>query len=858
MSSPLEAFRKHQRVMMAALTALSMIAFIFLDNLSQASSIPPGMTVLLLALICGAGLWFVGASRGKGSEWASAGAIIGALVGFISFYTSGPPPVASTSVKNFTQSDIAELQAKRNLANSFVYAAIRKSGVDPRQNAGFGSGQPDAMVEHALRVHEAHKEGIHLADSAVTQFINDLTAEKLSKPDYKAVLREIGVSEGDLYNVLREELEARLVAGLNAPPYGGGGRLPVTQTPEQLWEYFRRLNVKEAISAAPLPVASFVGQVPEPKEPELLAFFEMHKNSLPAPGRPGFLIPERVRLAYLMADFEKFEGKATEPTDAEITEYYEKNRERYRVRSIPESGSPGADAMKGGPADAVQPANPSPAAPAANDGRPPAPALPEGAAVKPDAEQSAPAKPESEAPAEEQPKSCGEDEPAAEASTTQAEEKQAEEKLPDAAPAVKPEPAKAEEPTEPAAADKPEAKPAAEAPASDQPAKSDLDLPALPPLPGAGAKPAEPQYRTLDADLTSEIRDQLLRERTFQLMGEAIDAGFKKMGDLSGGFLGKDDQELAAAYVAASDSLKTLARELNLDYVETPLLTEEQLSDGKSDPIGLALDGAQPSNPFAQATSVADAVFGTTQIYFARRAESVGERRYAYWKIADEETRVPEFKDEGVREAVLAAWKLEKARPLAEKRARELVEIARKNGGDLAAALAGQTVTGATDGSAVTVLNPPKFSWMSQPQNVPQQSFLPTQPPTISSVLGIDNAGPAFMKTAFDELGPGEVGATANATGSEYYVIRVNERDGAGTSPDAAVAAKALEQQFANEGRTGADGRSAPLFGFMQFGLPSPYIMISFEAQQMIEEARRRHFQEKYDVVFSGPASQTE
>ncbi len=856
MSSPLEAFRKHQRVMMAALTALSMIAFIFLDNLSQASSIPPGMTVLLLALICGAGLWFVGASRGKGSEWASAGAIIGALVGFISFYTSGPPPVASTSVKNFTQADIAELQAKRNLANSFVYAAIRKSGVDPRQNAGFGSGQPDAMVEHALRVHEAHKEGIHLADSAVTQFINDLTAEKLSKPDYKAVLREIGVSEGDLYNVLREELEARLVAGLNAPPYGGGGRLPVTQTPEQLWEYFRRMNVKEAISAVPIPVASFVGQVPEPKEPELLAFFELHKNSLPAPGRPGFLIPERVRLAYLVADFEKFEGKATEPTDAEITEYYEKNRERYQVKSIPESGLPGSDAMKGGPADAVQPANPSPTDPSGNDGRPPAPALPEGASAKPDTVQPAPAKPESDAPAEEKPKSCGEDEPADESPAAAAVATPAEEKSADAAPAVKPEPAKAEEPAEPAAADKVEAKPAAAAPAAAQAAKSDLDLPALPPLPGAGAKPAEPQYRTLDDDLKSNIRDQLLRERTFQLMGEAIDAGFKKMGELSGGFLGKDDQELAAAYVAASDSLKTLAKELNLDYVETPLLTEEQLSDGKSEPIGMALDGAQPSNPFAQGTSVADAVFGTTQIYFARRAESGGDRRYAYWKIADEEPRVPEFKDEGIREAVLAAWKLDRARPLAEKRARELVEIARKNGGDLAAALAGQKVTGAADGEAVTVLNPPKFSWMSQPQNVPQQSLLPTQPPTISSVLGIDNAGPAFMKTAFDELGPGEVGAAANATGSEYYVVRVNERDGAGTTPDAAIAAKALEQQFANEGRS--DGGSAPLFGFMQFGLPSPYIMISFEAQQMIEEARRRHFQEKYDVVFSSPESQVE
>lgn len=849
MSSPLEAFRKHQRVMMAALTALSMIAFIFLDNIGQGSQIPPGMTVLLLALICGAGLWFVGASRGKGSEWASAGAIIGAIVGFISFYTSGPPAVATTTVRSFTRSDISSLQSKRNVANNFVFGAIRKAKIETRQNVGFGSAEPEAMVDHALRVHEAHQQGIHLSDSAVTEFINDLTGKKLNKADYKAVLREIGISEGDLYNVLREELEARLVTGLNAPPYGGGGRLPVTQTPEQFWQYFRRLHVKETISAVSLPVAAFVGQVPEPKDTQLASFFEQHKNSLPAPGRPGFLIPERVRLAYLVADFEKFEGKATEPTDAEIAEYYEKNRERYRVRAIPESGK---GVMPEGPADAGQPAN---------DGRPPAPALPEDAAAPKQGEPSAPApvKPEGEAAGEAKPKSCGEDEVGETATAADAiQVAQAEEKPAAATSPAQPEPAKA---AESPAADKPAAdKPAAEAPAADQPAKTGLELPALPPLPGVagGAKPAEPQYRTLDDDLRSEIRDQILRERTFQLMGDAIDVGFKTMENLSGGFLGKDDAELKDAYIAAADALKMVAKEQNLEYVETQLLTEEQLSDGKTEPIGVALDGAQPSNPFAQASSVASEVFGTPQVYFARRAESVGERRYAYWKIADEEPRVPEFKDEGVRDAVVAAWKLDQARPLAEKRARELAELARKNGGELDAALAGQTVTGAADGNAVTVLNPPRFSWMSQPQNVPQQSFLPTQPPTISSVLGIDSPGPAFMRTVFEELGPGEAGVAVNATGTEYYVVRVKDRDGSGATPDAAIAAQSLLQQFANEGRTGADGRSAPLFGFAQFGLPSPYIMVSFEAQQAIEDARRKHFQEKYGVVFSSSGMKQE
>jgi hypothetical protein len=46
------------------------------------------------------------------------------------------------------------------------------------------------------------------------------------------------------------------------------------------------------------------------------------------------------------------------------------------------------------------------------------------------------------------------------------------------------------------------------------------------------------------------------------------------------------------------------------------------------------------------------------------------------WRTEYEEKRVPEFA--AIRDKVLRAWKMEQARPLAEKRAAELAEKARK------------------------------------------------------------------------------------------------------------------------------------------------------------------------------------
>ena len=79
--SPFEIFRRNQRQLMVVLTGLSMFAFIFLDvATNQSGRLSVSMAMLLLAALFGGGLWFVGSSRGKGTEFALWGVLLLGLV----------------------------------------------------------------------------------------------------------------------------------------------------------------------------------------------------------------------------------------------------------------------------------------------------------------------------------------------------------------------------------------------------------------------------------------------------------------------------------------------------------------------------------------------------------------------------------------------------------------------------------------------------------------------------------------------------------------------------------------------------------------------------------------------------------
>jgi len=825
--SPFAIFRRNQRQLMVVLTGLAMFAFIFLDSATQSSGeLPRSLLIVLVAMACAGGMWVIGSPRGKGNELALYGAMVGAVIAFFGLRTIGAPPVVSTSIGSFTRDDFQAAAIRRGYANRFVAFAADNA------RSPFGSTDDESLLQRTILLHEAKQRGIGVSDDAVTAYIEKITDNKLPLPKYKEILRDLGISEGDLYAILREELTAQLALAMDLPPAQQSGMAPL-ETPLAFWKQYEKLQVSQALDVAAIAVEPFVALVPEPNEVELQQFFDRYKNQLPdGIGGPGFLQDRKVNLAYLAADFERFEEQVAAPTDAEVEAYYIANKPRYQLLVAPPDfpGSPTEpDFMEdAAPASALEPANlESPAAPAGDlNNTPPAPTLPESGA-----EAASRAR-----PLVVQPVSFLQD------ATPEANADSASEAKPET-------PAK---PAEPAAT--PSATPAAESPATESPAAPaapaapKLELPGLPPglnmpdlglPPGPGEAAAEPQYRELDADLKLEISETMLRERAFIAMGTAVDKAFDEMTKMADEYLGLlEPAEQAKKAEELTERLKAYAEKHHLSYVETGLKTRVELLSSLDETIGAA---SEPSdNPMqARGTTVAERAFENDTLYYPYRADSLlRDKRYSYWKLEDVAPRVPELAE--VKDVVVAAWKLAQAKPLAEKRANELAEKAKAAGQPLTTVLSGETVTGKTDGLPISVRETPKFTWLSMPQNLPFQfnpMFMP--PPQLSFIDGVSQAGNNFMKKVFEEIGPGQYGVAPNESTSIYYVVQVKQRDASPTETGDNLGLRALQSQFLNDGRG----------GFEQ----GPYFHLGRAALFEQFNDWRQSYEQRYAVAWADP-----
>lgn len=790
--SPFEIFRRNQKQLMVVLTGLSMFAFIFLDMLTnnQSGQMPLSMGMLLIAALCAGGFWFIGSRRGKGTEYALWGALLGAVVGFISYQNRTSAAVVDTSIGSFSRADLQRMAQRRSIANRFV--AVASKG----QAGMFGGTDDRQMVMRALLLNEARQQSIAVTDDAVNEFIQRITNKHLPLPEYKKLLRDLDLGEAELFDVLREELAARFVLEMDYPPRQRFGQGTV-QTPLGYWKTFQMLQVRQALDAVEIPVEAFVSLVPEPTDAELDKFYDAYKNRLPSSdGKPGFLRDRQVQLAYVAADFEAFEKLSEEPTDDEVAEYYEKNKQRYRVTTLPDMTGHAKDASED-PASALDPANsPQPTAPA----RPPEPPLPEDGGA------------------------CGLVEPENDQPVTEAEQ--------DAKPATESKPADV----------KPE-----DAKAN---AKSDDPLLLLPPSagqpelklpPGVGTSFGEsspfeePKYRELDDALKLEIRETILRERAFAKMRGAADLALEEMTKLADQYLeALDDEARAKKAVELTQSLKAYAEAHKLQYVETPPMTQQELMSSLEEPIGQAMEPG--ANPFlGRSETVATEAFANDALYYPRRVDSIlRDKSYAYWKIADLPAKVPEFKD--VKDDVVAAWKLDRARPLAEKRAKDLADLVRQSDKPMAEALAGQTVTGVADAAAAVVKQTPRFSWLNVPRSLPFQFNQGFSMPQISVVEGVKQPGNEFMTTVFDDLGPGETGVAPNQTRNEFYVVQVKQRDASPAEDGDNLGLRSLQQQFLLEGKSGF--------------FTSAYMVLASMPQTEFEMRWQDDFEKRHKVVW--------
>ena len=787
-----QSIRRNQRQWMVVVTVLSMVSFLFLDDFGRGKGpMSPLGGALMIGCLVGAAMCIIGYPRQKTTEYGVGGLLAGFIAGFIGFSAMNQAkPVVKTALGNFTRQDLDRMAQKRQRTNMYFSSASRK--LSDGQQAGFGGfgGIDDqSLVEHRIWLSDAKRMGIQVSDEGANEFLKKAFNGLLTRQDNRASLSEAKLGERELLDSLKEELAAQLAMRLMVPPtvevqvrpefaQYSQTREPLRymqQTPHQLWDSYQMMNLKESLQAVAIPVNDFVNEIGQPSDAELTLFFEKFKNyRWTDESRPGFMAMPRVQLAYLTADFEKFENKIN-PSEEDVREYYEKNKDRYRAPEMKESTAPKLPDEKAEPnaADALKPEDQK--SPQTEEKKPATEAdekKTDEVDQKKDDEagdnkNSAEVKSESK---------CGEDD----ATSEQKAEKEAAVEKKDVSDAA-------------ATIPEPPATPTSDDDAVKKPGAAEISLPKLSNSPESLP---QPKLRELNDDLKLEIRETIARDRAFGIIAAALDQASEFMIPLGLDYdTTIDPKEKLEKVKVIADKLKKYAAENDLEYKETPEWEYEELL---SEPIGMAFEN-QKRSPVASDVLMRDERGESRMPLYSPRRADLRTRRgsFAYWKINDTPARVTELKEDAVREKAIRAWKFDQARLLAEKRAKALAEQAKLNGNNLVAAVSGESSTGHNNDPALTVIETPEFTWLSSPQSVPsaQGDPLTTDIPLIPNV---DNE---FMKVVFEDLKQGEIGVASNSSKSTYYIVKVRDRDSARN--DGGVEQEAQRKRFLGERFTG-------------------------------------------------------
>ncbi len=623
----------------------------------------------------------------------------------------------------------------------------------------------DAEVVSSLALHA----GMTVSDDMINHCLEMFSRKNVTGDQIEGIFASLGqggaaANEAVVFNTLRK----MLLAYFYRQSYQDAGAVVL---PEQRWEDWRRVNERISLTAAALPVESFEKDVPDPTEAQLQALYQEFKDVEPhqwltVDGRdmpsatPGFAEPRRVRLAFLRGGVaERTEKYLDKVTDAEIADYYERNKRSEFVKTSfgTEDEEPKAEGESQQappatePAPSDKPTGETPASDAAPDSDA-APAAPPADDAAPKSNQGAAAHGPSPFKLAAFQTTPAAESPAAESGTTQTTPA-------DQATATS-EPA----PTDAAAAPADEAKKQAEANSTDgevgeeKPAEDAAAPPATTP---ENAKPADAkaedivEYEPLEK-VQEDIRRTLARDKAVaeleRIMSEAaaqLQSEYNRYG--SQVIQAREEKKEPPAAPERLTDLKWLADKYGLTVDKTAALTARELFDTA---VGKAADAARG------AVSVTGAAFTSLELYEPYLAKELEGDWYLAMKIEDQPRHVPEFS--AVRDRVIAEWKRRAAATLAEKKAKELAEQAAKSA---------QPFEEFFNGQGYEVIPQTElFSWRSLPVD-PESG----NPPVLSEVPKLKNVGPEFMQAAF-ALGEGAADGVLNFDHSVAYVIKLSSR----------------------------------------------------------------------------------
>lgn len=200
------------------------------------------------------------------------------------------------------------------------------------------------------------------------------------------------------------------------------------------------------------------------------------------------------------------------------------------------------------------------------------------------------------------------------------------------------------------------------------------------------------------------------------------------------------------------------AKKLELTHEKTPLISQEDATAPDAViSLGAITDARAGTEIGDLGENITTEMFAESfKTFDARPFSTIAGRRYLAWKVADEPARVQTFDE--AKPAVTSFWKLEKARALALKAAKDFAEAATKRGGDIKAEAEATKKTLIV--TAPTARMATGFSGMPAREN----QFAEFAEP-----------GKALMDAAF-KLAEKQVVVEPNATSNIYYVMGLAAR----------------------------------------------------------------------------------
>ncbi|MEX2113510.1 MAG: hypothetical protein WD845_10005 [Pirellulales bacterium] len=750
MASPFAVFRRNQKIMIAVLGVAAMIAFVFLDPLTQ----------------------YLG--QGQAAD---------------------NPVVVETRYGNYKESDLMAIRETRELVDAFLVRAaeatidaqIEKGQFDARMRQQMvenwymtwrqrlmtrsAQGPEAAAVETMILAGRAREMGMVVSDQTINDMLAELTFDALTSNQLLSIINSLHagqrVSPARLFEAIRTEL---LASNLGLMFQVSTVDFP----PAQKFEFFSRLNRQAKAEVVPLAVVDFTSQVKNPSDEVLKKFFDKYKNDFPnaQSPEPGFKEPPRAAFQFFKADFVKLtEEMKAKVTDAEIGEYYEKNKAQFLALDLPEE--PADDKPADAPAEQKADEPAPEGEPKSEDSKP----SEEPAAEAPKSEPAAPEAAPAEPPAAEKP-AAGDAPKESQSSrrsrgvlrlvstTTQAEEAAPATSEPAAAPG---EPAA--EPNEPAAAPgepapEPGTQPASEPPAADaEPApaaEAASDEKPAADAAAADAKPAEPRYEPLEK-VRDQIRDSLAGQKAAERIGEIFDelqSEMRRYADQVDIYNTREETDTTAR-APEPFPFAELAKKYAIDAAELPLVSATEISSEELGKVARIVADRRSQFGFRRETFPEFAFSESLATYKATVVNDAEGNGFLFWKTKEQEAYVPTL--DKARDKVLAAWKMIEARPLARKRAEELAKQADAANKPLKEVFADQP--------ELKVLESGSFSWLTR-GNVPENPM--GGPVRISEIEGLEHIGNGFMEAVF-ALPAGTTGVAANEPQDTVYVVRVSE-----------------------------------------------------------------------------------